>query len=185
IFQICCVETLSEPAVNWFQEGTGLCGSAFVVPMLGEAGGGAQLPPMGLLLPRNRQCPPQCSFRLSFLAQAQQHLATQAMQFSFKNLLVGYFCRLNCLVEQIEANLKLTEARVGRGEMGEIQRASVPSSGVLSRRNSAVHQLDPVLGITALGQQGALNETCPLLIVGQAMLDAVGHRLFGVSCGPL
>src|SRR5262249_15898088 len=185
IFQICCVETLSEPAVNWFQEGTGLYGSAFVVPMLGEAGGGAQLPPTGLLLPRNRQCPPQSSFRLSFLAQAQQHLAPQGMHFSFKKPLVCYFCCLNCLVEQIEANLRLSEARVGRGEMAKIQRAAVPLSAAFGRRNGVAHQLDPVLRIAALGEQGPPKETCPVSWTRKSVFDAEGYRFISVGCGPL
>jgi hypothetical protein len=68
IFQICCIETLDEPPINRLQEGTGLYVSAFLVPMLCEASGGAQLPPTGLLLPRNRQCLQQSSLRLTFLA---------------------------------------------------------------------------------------------------------------------
>ena len=47
--------TLDEPIVNRLQEGTGLKVFALVVPILGEAGGGAQLPPTGLLLLSNRQ----------------------------------------------------------------------------------------------------------------------------------
>src|SRR5262249_4903235 len=87
-FQISRIEAFDEPAGNRLQEGMGLWGFALVVPMLSEGGGSAQLPPTGLLLLRDRQCPPQCSFRLSFLAQAQQHLAPHTIQLSFKEPLV-------------------------------------------------------------------------------------------------
>ena len=87
------------------------------VPMLGKAGGGAQLPPTGLLLLCNRQRPSQTIFPFTSPAQCQQHLAPQAMQFSLKKPLVHRFCSLNCLIQQIEANLRLAEARMGRGSM--------------------------------------------------------------------
>src|SRR5262245_66666317 len=153
--------------------------------MLGEGGRGAQLPPTGLLLLSNRQRPPQSSLRLTSPAQRQEDLAPQTMQFSFKKPLVYFVCCLNCLVEQIESNLRLAEARVGRCEMAKIQRAAVHAIGALDHCYSPLHKLNPALGIAALGQQGALNETCPVLIVCEAMLDAVRHRFIGVSCGPL
>jgi hypothetical protein len=68
--------------------------------------------------------------------------------------------------------------------MAQIKRATVHVIGALDRCNSALHKFDPVLGSASLGQQGALNETCPLLIVCEAMLDAVGHRFISVNCGP-
>src|SRR2546430_13901359 len=142
--------------------------------MLGEAGGGAQLPPTGLLLLRNRQCAPQSRFRLSFLAQAQQHLAPQTIQFSFKKPLVCYFCCLNCLVEQIEANLRLTEARVGRGEMAKIQRAAGPFSTGFGRRHGVAHELDAKMGSTALGERSPPQETCAMTWTLYAALNTQG-----------
>jgi len=47
--------------------------------MLGEGGGGAQLPPTGLLLLCNGQCSPQFSFGLAFVAQGHQRLSPQTM----------------------------------------------------------------------------------------------------------
>src|SRR5262245_5055383 len=69
--------------------------------------------------------------------------------------------------------------------MAQIKRATVHAIGALNHCYSPLHKLNPALGIAALGQQGALNEKCPLLIVCEAMLDAVRHRFIGVSCGPL
>src|SRR5262249_58255315 len=91
-----------------------------------EGGRGAQLPPTGLLLLCNRQCPSQSSLRFTPLPQGQQYLAPQTMQFSFKKLFACYFRCSNCLVEQIEAKLRLAKARVGRCEMAKIQGAAVP-----------------------------------------------------------
>src|SRR5262245_64444420 len=68
--------------------------------------------------------------------------------------------------------------------MAQIKRPTVHTIGALDRCNSALHKFDPVLGIAALNQQVALDETCPLLIVCEAMLDAVGHRVISVNCGP-
>ena len=69
--------------------------------------------------------------------------------------------------------------------MAQIKRATVPllvrSIAAIALRISSI----PLLGIAALGQQGALKETCPLLIICEAMLDAVGYRFISVSCGPL
>ena len=106
------------------------------------------------------------------------------MQFSLKKPLVHRFCSLNCLIQQIEANLRLAEARISRGRMAQVQRSTAPVSAALGCCNSVLHELDPELGIAALGQQGALNETCSLLIVCEAMLDAVSQSFIGVSCGP-
>src|SRR6516225_5122776 len=128
--------------------------------MLGEGGRGAQLPPTGLLLLSNRQRPPQSSLGLSSPAQRQEDLAPQTMQFSFKKLFACYFRRSNCLAEQIEANLRLAKARVGRCEMAKIQGAAVPFSAALGRRHSVAHQFDPELEIAALGEQRPLQETC-------------------------
>src|SRR5215471_12924315 len=147
--------------------------------MLGEGGRGAQLPPTGLLLLSNRQRPPQSSLCFTPLPQGQQHLAPQTIQFSFKKLFACYFCCLNCLVKQIEANLRLAEARVGRGDMAKIHRAP------LGRHNSVAHKLDPALGITASGQQRSLSETCPVRGICDPMLGAVGYRFISMSCGPL
>src|SRR5258708_18070970 len=115
--------------------------------MLGEGGRGAQLPPTGLLLLSNRQRPPQSSLGLSSPAQRQEDLAPQTMQSSFKKLFACYFRCSNCLVEQIEANLRLAEARVGRCEMAKIQRAAVPFSAGPRRRHTVWHPFDPALGI--------------------------------------
>src|SRR5262249_32809275 len=102
--------------------------------MLGEGGRGAQLPPTGLLLLSNRPRRPQSGLGLSYPAQHQEDLAPQTMQFSFKKLFACYFRCSNCLVEQIEANLRLAKARVGRCEMAKIQGAAVRfSSGPLHR----------------------------------------------------
>src|SRR5262245_8867304 len=119
--------------------------------MLGEGGRGAQLHPTGLLVLSNIQRPPQSSLGLISPAQHQEYLAPQTMQFSFKKLFACYFRCSNCLVEQIEANLRLAEACVGRREMAKVQRAAVPFSAALGRRHSVAHKLDPGLGITGLG----------------------------------
>src|SRR6516162_11370419 len=110
--------------------------------MLGEGGRGAQLPPTGLLLLCNRQCPSQSSLRFTPLPQGQQHLAPQTIQFSFKKLFACYFRCSNCLVEQIKGNCRLAEARVSRGEMGKIQgaavRSALPSAAAIALRISSI-----------------------------------------------
>src|SRR5262249_47974825 len=68
--------------------------------------------------------------------------------------------------------------------MAQIKRATVHAIGALDRCKSVVHKLNPMLGITALGQQGALNETCPVLIICEIMLNAVGQGLISMNCGP-
>src|SRR5262245_44466792 len=68
--------------------------------------------------------------------------------------------------------------------MAQIKRATVHAIGALDRCNRTLHKFDPVLGIAALSQQVALDETCPLLIVCEAMLDAVGHRFISENRGP-
>src|SRR5262245_66439233 len=118
--------------------------------MLGEGSRGAQLPPTGLLLLSNRQRPPQSSLGLRFPAQLQEDLAPQTMQFSFKKPFACYFRCSNCLVEQIEANLRLAKARVGRREMAKTQGAAVPFSAALGRRHSVAPQFDPELETAAL-----------------------------------
>src|SRR6516165_4548450 len=153
--------------------------------MLGEGGHGAQLPPTGLLLLCNRQCPSQSSLRFTPLPQGQQYLAPQTIQFSFKKLFACYFCCLNCLVEQIEANLRLAKARVGRCEMAKIQGAAVPFSAALGRRHSVAHQFDPELEIAALGEQRPPKETCPVIGTRKPVLGADGYRFISVGCGPL
>ena len=110
IFQIRHVETLDEPGVDWLQKRYSINLSAFVMPMLREASGGAQLPPTRLLLPRNRQRPLQFSFRITLLAQAKENLSPQAKQFSFKELFACGFDQLNSFVQQTEADFRLTEA---------------------------------------------------------------------------
>jgi len=152
--------------------------------MLGEGGRGAQLPPTGLLLLSNRQRPPQSSLGLSSPAQRQKDLAPQTMQFSFKKLFACYLRCSNCLVEQIEANLRLAEARVGRCEMAKIQRTAVPFSAALGRRHSVAHQFDPELGIAALGEQRPPKETCPVIGTRKPVLDAEGYRFISVRCRP-
>src|SRR5262249_18248489 len=144
--------------------------------MLGEGDRGAQLPPTGLLLLSNRQRPAQSSLRLTSPAQRQEDLAPPTMEFRFKKPLVYFVCCLNCLVYQIKANLRLAEAGVGSGRMAQIKRTTIHAIGALDHCYSPLHKLNPALGIAALGQQGALNETCSLLIVCEAMLDAVRHR---------
>src|SRR5262249_725108 len=86
--------------------------------------------------------------------------------------------------QQTEANLGLAKARMGSSRMAQIKRPTVHTIGALDRCNSALHKFDPVLGIAALSQQVALDETCPLLIVCEPMLDAVGHRFIPVNSGP-
>ena len=132
----------------------------------------------------NRQRPPQSSLGLSSPAQRQEDLAPQTMQFSFKQLFACYFRCSNCLVEQIEANLRLAEARVGRCEMAKIQRAAVPFSAALGRRHSVAHQFDPELGIAALGEQRPPKETCPVTWTRKSVLNAEGYRFISVGCGP-
>ena len=83
----------------------------------------------------------------------------------------------------MEANLRLVEACVGRGDMAEIQCAAVSSSVALGRRNSVAHKLDTALGITALGQQRSLNETRPVLGTCEPMLNTECYRFICVSCG--
>src|SRR5262245_8798800 len=150
--------------------------------MLGQAGRGAQLPPTSLLLLGDRQRALQRRFPLSSAPYRQKHLAPQPIQLSFEKPLACRFCGSKRFVEQIEADLRLAEARVGAGKMTEMQRAPVR---VLHGRISAAHELDPLSRVTALRQERALNETCPLLIIGDAVLDAVGPCFLGVSCGLL
>src|SRR5262245_24440047 len=107
------------------------------------------------------------------------------MKFSFKKLFARYFRCSNCLVEQIEANLRLAEARVGRCEMAKIQGAAVPFSAALGRRHGLAHQFDPELEIAALGEQGPPKETCPVSWTRKPVLDAEGYRFISVDCGPL
>src|SRR5262249_18403067 len=78
--------------------------------------------------------------------------APQAMQFSFKELFACYFRCSNCLVEQIEASLRLAEARVSRCEMAKIQGAAVPFSAALRPPPSLSPQFGSQVGITAFGR---------------------------------
>src|SRR5262249_25625636 len=96
-----------------------------------------------------------------------------------------YFRCSNCLVEQIEANLRLAKARVGRCEMAKIQGAAVPFSAAPGCPPSAAHQFDPPLGIAALGEQSPPERNCPLCPTCEAVLDAEGYRFVSVGCGPL
>jgi hypothetical protein len=84
ILQIRHVEALDEPAANWLQKRKSLNMSAFVMPMTRKASGGAELPPMRLLLPCNRQRSLQFSFRMTLLAQAKENFSPQAKQLGFK-----------------------------------------------------------------------------------------------------
>ena len=161
IFQIWRVETLDEPAVNWLQKRIGLNVSTFVVPMPCEVGGGAQLPPTGLLLPRNRQCPLQFSLRLTFLAQAQENLSPQTIQFGFEKPFACCFGHLNSFVQQIKANFRLAEARVGRSDMAQIKSATVPFRVAFGRRDSASHKLDAQVGGHRLGLTSTLERNAP------------------------
>src|SRR5262245_8843467 len=153
--------------------------------MLGKGGRRAELPPTGLLLLSNRQRPPQFILGLSSPAQRQEDLAPQTMQFSFKKLFACYFRCSNCLVEQIEANLRLAKARVSRCEMAKIQGAAVPFSAALGRRHSVAHQFDPELEIAALGEQGPPKETCPVTWTRKPVLHAEGYRFISVRCSQL
>src|SRR5262245_56945763 len=107
------------------------------------------------------------------------------MQFSFKKLFACHFRCSNCVVEQIEANLRLAKARVGRCEMAKIQGAAVSFSAALGRRHRVTHQFDPELEIAALGEQGPPKETCPITRTSVAVLHAEGYRFISVRCGPL
>src|SRR5262249_57043924 len=126
-----------------------------VAPMLGEGGRGAEFPPGGLVLLSNGQRPPQSSLRLTSPAQRQEDLAPQTMQFSFKKLFACYFRCSNCLVEQIEANLRLAKARVSRCEMAKIQGAAGPFSAAPRRRPRVVPQVYPQVEITPLSGEGS------------------------------
>src|SRR5262249_1985645 len=99
--------------------------------MPGETGGGAQLPPAGLLFACNRQRPLQCRLRLNPPTEDREHFSPQTIKFSFKKPLICQFCCLNCLVQQIEAHLGPAEARVGSGDMAEIERAAIASAVAL------------------------------------------------------
>src|SRR5689334_14697457 len=55
VFQIARVEAFGEPAVDRREETAGLAGPALLAPKPGEAGGGAQLPPLGALIVRDGQ----------------------------------------------------------------------------------------------------------------------------------
>src|SRR5260370_28874460 len=135
--------------------------------MLGEGGRGAQLPPTGLLLLSNRQRPPQSSLSLSSPAERQEDLAPQTMQFSFKKLFACYFRCSNCLVQQIEANLRLAEARVGRCEMTKIQGAAVTFGAGLRRPPSAAPQVHPPLDARPFGREpGERGEGGPPAVRG-------------------
>src|SRR5262249_60416633 len=143
--------------------------------MLGEGGRRAQLPPTGLLLLSNRQRPPQSSLRFTSPAQYQEDLAPQTMQFSFKKLFACYFRCSNCLVEQIEANLRLAKARVSRCEMAKIQGAAVPFSAAPRRPPSGAPKLDPQLGIAPFGEQGSPEKKCPLDTTCEGLPQPGGH----------
>src|SRR5262249_61031616 len=125
--------------------GIGLQVFALVVQMLGKGGPRGDPPPTALLLLSNRQRPPQSSLRLTSPAQRQEDLTPQTMQFSFKNLFACYFRCSNCLVEQIEANLRLAKARVGRSEMAKIQGAAGPVRGAPPRRPNRAAPFAPQL----------------------------------------
>src|SRR3982074_1295112 len=52
---------------------------------------------------------------------------------------------------------------------------------MLNRSNGTVYEFKASLRITALGQQSALNEVCPLLVICETVLDAVRQSFIGMS----
>src|SRR5436309_859539 len=76
-------------------------------------GGGAQLPPTCLLLLPDRQRPPQCGFRLTFVTQAQENRSPHTMQLGFKKPRVCCFGYVKSFVQEAKANIWLAEARMG------------------------------------------------------------------------
>ena len=71
------------------------------------------------------------------------------------------------------------------GEVAKLQRAEHLGIHRVGRRDGAAHNLDPMQGIAAAGENGALIEPCPVLEVGEAMFDAMGHHFISASCRPL
>src|SRR5262249_51562989 len=125
------------------------------------------------------------SLRLGLLAQRQKHLATQPMQFGLEESLVGFFCGFDCLRQQAEANLDLMKAHVSLGELTKLQRAEYLGIHPVGGRDGVAHHLDSIQGSAVAGENGALIEPCPVLEVGNAMVDAMGHKLIGVCCRSL
>src|SRR6201987_2651816 len=148
-----------------------------------ESGGGAQLPPTRLLLPRDRQCPLQFSFRLTFLIQSQLNLSPETIQLSFEKPFAGCFGQLNCLVQQIETDFGLTEIRVSRRDMAKKQSATVPFRVGLGCRASAAHNVDPCLEITSLRYERASKKTCSSVKACKFVLDTESDRFIGAGQG--
>ena len=186
IFQIWCVETFDEPAVNWLQEGIGLYVSALIVPMLREAGSGPQLPPTGLLLLCNRQCPPQSSLRLTFLTQASTAScpAGDTVQLQKTSRLLFLLFELPRLTNQ-------GQPQAGRGSRGQRRhgkdisvrrfRSPLPSAAAIALRISSM----PSWGSPLWASRAPSKETCPVIGTCEPVLDAEGYRFISMSCGPL
>ncbi len=77
----------------------------------------------------------------------------------------------------------LTEARVGHGGVAKIHGATVAFGVVFGRRHRTSHKLDAKLGVVALGQQGAPEETRPVIDTCKLVLAADRDRLFGSGQG--
>ena len=152
IFQIWRVETLDEPIVNRLQEGVGLTVSAFASANALRGWWRRAAPTNGPAVAVQSSMPAAVRASASpFLPSVKKHLAPQTIQFSFEKSFVCVIRPSELLRRANEARLRLAEARMGRGDMAEIQRAAAPVSVAFDRRNSAAHELDPALGIAALG----------------------------------
>src|SRR5579871_803945 len=137
-----------------------------------ESGGGAQLPPTRFLLTRDRQCPPQISFRLTFLIQAPLNRSSETIQLSFGKPFAGCFGQLNRLVQQFETDFGLTEIRIRRGDMAQIKSATVPFRVGFGCCDGALHNVDPCLEIASLRHQRASKKTCSSVKACKFVLDA-------------
>src|SRR5262249_3228526 len=140
ILQFLTAKTLGEPRVNRLQQAIGLTVSFLLLPMLGERGGRAELPPAGCLLPRDRQGPTQFGSGTFVAPEPQQHFAARTMQFRGKNPLLGRLRGLHGLSQQIEGDPGLAEAGVGRGKLAKIQGVTVSSRVASIGGNGAAHK---------------------------------------------
>ena len=124
--------------------------------------------------------PPAARSRPRHPCQHRQHVATQPMELGLGKPLVGRLHGLECFVQKVEPGRELTETGMRGGKAGQMERAAI---GALAHPQGAAHQLDAALQLACLRDQGAPDETRPLLPVGEAVLDAVRHRLLGVGRG--
>src|SRR5262245_4673759 len=116
---------------------------------------GAQLPKAGALVMRNRQGPLELDFGLAGSAQGLEQFATKPNELGFEIALFGSRCRLERLIDQVEADLGLGYASVGCGQLAKVQRAKHPRIKGIGCSNGGLHELDPPPRMATADELGA------------------------------